>query len=93
MGSALQSMLVVEPSPDTFVDAVVDEHGNAVIPAAKLPERLPAGSHIRVRLEPAVAPRHSVEGVLPDLPDLSWEDFGAASRLATKEAEEGRRAS
>lgn len=85
---------VVEPGADpAVVEAVVDDEGNAVIPAEQLPERLPAGTHLRVHLEPVVASRRSVEGLLPDLPELSWEDFEAASRLAVRDAEGGRRAS
>ena len=75
------------------VVAIVDDDGNAVIPASQFPERLPAGTHVRVRVEPVAAPRRSVEGTLPDLPELSWEDFEAASRLSTRDAESGRRAS
>jgi len=82
---------VVEPRTDgAIVEAVVDDDGNAVIPASQLPERLPAGTHVRVHLEPVVASRRSVEGLLPDLPELRWEDFEAASRLATRDAEAGR---
>jgi hypothetical protein len=75
------------------VDAIVDDDGNAVIPAAQFPERLPAGTHVRVRVEPVLAARRSIEGTLPDLPELSWEDFEAASRLAAQDAESGRQAS
>jgi hypothetical protein len=75
------------------LDAVVDDDGNAVIPAARFPERLPAGTQVRVWVEPLIARRRSVEGTLPDLPELSWEDFEAASRLSIRDAESGRRAS
>ncbi len=85
---------MMEPVRDApVVDAIVDGEGNAAIPAGELPERLPAGTHLRVRLEPAIVARRSVEGALPDLPELSWEDFEAASRLATQDAESGRQAS
>jgi hypothetical protein len=85
---------VVEPGADPpAVEAVVDDEGNAVIPAEQLPERLPAGTHLRVHLEAVVASRRSVERLLSNLPELSWEDFEAASRLAVKDAEGGRRAS
>jgi hypothetical protein len=85
---------VVEPlRAEPVVDAIIDDEGNAVIPAGELPERLPAGTHVRVRLEPAVSARRPVEGSLPDLPELSWEDFEAASRLAAQGAESGRHAS
>lgn len=79
-----------EPS---VVDAIVDDEGNAVILAGDLPERLPAGTHVRVRVERVFAARRSIEGALPDLPELTWEDFEAASRLAAQDAESGRQAS
>jgi hypothetical protein len=75
------------------VDAIVDVDGNAVIAAAQFPRRLPAGTHVGVGVAPVAATRRSVEGTLPDLPDLSWEDFEAASRLSTRDAESGRRVS
>jgi hypothetical protein len=85
---------VIEPGADpTVVEAVVDDEGNVVISAGQLPERLPAGTHLRLHLEPVVASRRPVEGVLPGLPQLAWEDFEAASRLAVRDAEGDRRAS
>jgi hypothetical protein len=82
---------VVEPGVDpAVVEAVVDDEGNAFIPAEQFPERLPAGTHVRLHLELVTASRRAVEGLLPDLPELSWEEFESASRLAVRDAEAGR---
>ena len=82
---------VVEPGVDpAVVEAVVDDEGNAFIPAEQFPERLPAGTHVRLHLELVTVSRRGVEGLLPDLPELSWEEFESASRLAVRNAEAGR---
>jgi hypothetical protein len=72
---------------------VIDENGNGVIPAQQLPGRLPAGTHFRVYVEPFETPRRPVEGLLPGLPELTWEEFETGSRLATQEAEASHRLS
>jgi hypothetical protein len=46
-----------------------------------------------VRVEQVFVVRRAIEGALPDLSELSWDDFEAASRLAAQDAESGRRAS
>jgi hypothetical protein len=74
---------------DPEAEAVIDEHGNGVIPADQIPGRPPAGTHLRVHVEPFGISRRSVEGLLPDLPEVSWEQFKAASRLAAQDAEAG----
>jgi hypothetical protein len=61
--------------------------GNGVIPAEQLAGPLPAGTHLRVHLEPVGTGRRSVEGLLPDLPEVTGEQFEAASRLAIRDAE------
>jgi len=77
------------------LDAVVDEDGNLVmpvVPAAQLPQRYPSGSQVAVDVVVPLAVRHKrlpVENVLPDLPDLSWDDFERASQAATADAERG----
>jgi hypothetical protein len=79
---------VLERSGDEpAIEAVIDEHGNAVILAEQLPRGLAPGTHLRVHVEePAARARRRIEGLLPDLPALSWEDFEAGSRLAVDEA-------
>lgn len=86
-------VVVSEPLTVAALDAIIDDEGNAVISVRQLPVRFPAGTHVRVWLEPVAAARGSIEGALPDLPDLSWEDFEAASHLAAREAEPGRQVS
>ncbi len=71
------------------VEAVIDEDGNGVIPAEQLPSRLPAGTHLRVYVEPFGTGGRSVEGLLPRLPEVTWEQFEEASRVASEEAEAG----
>jgi hypothetical protein len=80
---------VVEPSGnEPAIDAVIDENGNAIIPAERLPRKLPPGTHLRVHLEaPVEGVRRRIEGLLPNLPDLSWDDFEAGSRLAIKDVD------
>ena len=91
MSAAFYNWAVSEPGFDPAVfEAVVDDEGNAVISAGQFPERLPPGTHVRLHLELLAAPRRPVEGLLPDLPDLTWENFEAASRLAVQDAEAGR---
>ena len=77
------------------VVAVVDDDGDLVMPvvrAAQLPERYPSGSQVAVDVVVPLAVRPKrlpVENVLPDLPELSWEDFEQASQAATSDAERG----
>jgi hypothetical protein len=68
-----------------LLDAVVDSNGNLVVPADQLPVSLAPGQHAQLRL---VSPPDTLFGVLPELPDLSWEDFEETSRAvhATVEA-------
>lgn len=73
------------------VEAVVDDEGNTVIAAGQFRERLPSGTRVRVHVELVAPTRRPVEGLLPDLPELSWEKFLAASRLVIEDAEAGRR--
>jgi hypothetical protein len=40
------------------------------------------GAHLRVVGEPSLEHRTRFGGSLPDLPDLSWEDFERGSALA-----------
>jgi len=40
------------------------------------------GAHLRVVQEPATRTGGSFAGSLPNLPDLTWEDFEKASALA-----------
>ena len=80
---------MVEPSGnEPAIEAVIDEDGNAIIPAEQLPRKLPAGTHLRVHLDgPVEGVRRRIEGLLPNLPDLSWDDFERGSRLAIKDAD------
>ena len=77
------------------VDAVVDDDGNLVmpvVPAAQLPQRFPSGAQVAVDVVVPRSARHKrlpVENVIPDLPELSWEDFERASQAATADAERG----
>jgi hypothetical protein len=43
------------------------------------------GTHLRVVQTPATRSGGSIAGSLPDLPDLTWEDFERASRLARED--------
>jgi hypothetical protein len=83
--------VVQHRSEGSAVDAVIDEDGNGVIPAEQLPRRLPAGTHLRVYVETFGTRRRSVEGILPGLPEVSWEQFKDASQVATQEADAGHR--
>jgi hypothetical protein len=77
------------------VEAVVDDHGNLVmpvVPTERLARRYPSGSQVAVDVVVPVAAqpkRLPVENVLPDLPELSWDDFERASQAATADAERG----
>jgi hypothetical protein len=75
----------------SVAEAVIDQDGNGVIPAELLPARLPAGT--RVHLEPARTRRRSDEGLLPDLPEITWEQFESGSRDAIRDAEVDQRPS
>jgi hypothetical protein len=85
---------VLQPcEDDSDVEAIIDEGGNGIIPADQLPRHYPAGTHLRVRIGRRVAGRpRPVEGVLATLPELSWDDFEEASRLAIQDAEAAHRA-
>jgi hypothetical protein len=87
-GLAEYNRIVLERSGDEpMIEAVIDEHGNAIISAEQLPRGLAPGTHLRVHVEePVGRARRRIEGLLPNLPDLSWEDFEAGSRLAIDEA-------
>jgi len=71
------------------VDGVVDDDGNLVVPSSQLPGHLSPGTHVRLRLvsDGPSGDRRSIYGALPDLPDLTWEDFEKASRLAVADTE------
>ena len=84
---------MAQPSEaDSDVEAVIDARGNGIIAAEELPRRYPPGTHLRVHVGgPVGRRRRSIEGALPNLPELTWEDFEAASRLATEDAEAAHR--
>lgn len=64
-----------------IVELIVAEDGS--IPADQLtPLGIRAGSHLRVLREDPVTTSRTLRGVLPDLPDLTWDDFEVASRAA-----------
>jgi hypothetical protein len=56
------------------------------IPAAQL-KRLGVhpGAHLRVVETPAIPTGGSFAGSLPDFPELTWEDFERASKLARED--------
>lgn len=66
------------------LDGVADGNGNVVVPAAQLPEPIQPGQHVQLRL---VSTPSTLFGVLPGLPELSWEDFQEASRAAQADVE------
>jgi hypothetical protein len=68
-------------------EAVIDQDGNGVIPADQLPSRLPAGTHLRVHLDRVGGRGGSVEGMLPGLPEITWDQFESASRLVAGDTE------
>lgn len=73
----------VEPTAEK--ELVVAEDGS--IPAEQLARLgLRPGAHLRV-VEAATSSREStqLEGSLPDLPDLDWEDFERGSELAQRD--------
>jgi hypothetical protein len=56
------------------------------IPADELARLgLRAGAHLRVVQAGPAKPAKTLAGSLPDFPDLSWEDFVRASRLAQQD--------
>jgi hypothetical protein len=70
--------------------AVVDDDGNVVMPSDQLPTQLTPGTHVQLCLVTgAPVARRSLYGALPSLPELSWEDFERASRLAVADVEDG----
>lgn len=71
---------------DKVVEAVVDDDGNAVISSRQLPKLSP-GAHLQVHLHIEQVGHASLRGLLPNLPDLRWEDFEAASSAARAEVE------
>ena len=63
------------------VELVVAADGS--IPAEQLARLgLRPGTHLRVLAERSVQPPGTLGGSLPDLPELSWEDFERGSELA-----------
>jgi hypothetical protein len=73
----------MEPKPEK--ELVVAEDGS--IPAEQLaPLGLQPGAHLRV-VETTPPSDHpaELEGSLPDLPDLDWEDFERGSELARRD--------
>lgn len=71
---------------DKVVEAVVDDDGNAVISSRQLPNLSP-GAHLKVHLHIEQVGHASLRGLLPDLPDLTWEDFEAVSRATRADVE------
>lgn len=56
------------------------------IPADQLARLgLRPGTHLRVVAERSVRPPETLGGSLPDLPELSWEDFERGSELARRD--------
>jgi hypothetical protein len=71
----------VEPSAEK--ELVVADYGS--IPAEQLARLgLRPGAHLRVA-EAAAGEPGELEGLLPDLPDLDWEDFERGSELAQRD--------
>lgn len=72
-------MSALEPSAEK--ELVVAEDGS--IPADQLARLgLRPGAHLRVVEAPVSTESDELEGSLPDLPDLDWEDFERGSELA-----------
>ena len=66
-------------------ELVVADDGS--IPAEQLRDLgLGPGAHLRVVETSRKAPVRQLAGSLPDLPDISWDDFEQASELARKDA-------
>jgi hypothetical protein len=71
-------------NPDSR-ELVVADDGS--IPADQLRELgLRPGTHLRVVEATQGPPSGPLLGSLPDVPDLSWEDFERASELARRDA-------
>jgi hypothetical protein len=65
-------------------ELVVAEDGS--IPAEQLGRLgLRPGTHLRVIETTAPADVNEIEGSLPDLPELDWEDFERGSELARRD--------
>ena len=77
-------MRVVATNENTDHELVVAPDGS--IPAGQL-KRLGVGpgAHLRVVSTPATRAGGSFAGSLPNLPELTWEDFERASRLARED--------
>jgi hypothetical protein len=78
----MRSVGAVEPTAEK--ELVVADDGS--IPADQL-ERLglQPGAHLRVVEAPVSSQFGELEGSLPDLPDLDWEDFERGSELARRD--------
>lgn len=69
--------------PNTEKELVVADDGS--IPAEHLARLgLRPGAHLRV-VEAVAREPGELEGSLPDLPDLDWEDFERGSELAQRD--------
>lgn len=77
-------------TPPSSLEVAVAEDGSIQVPASEV-ARLGLGPGARLSLVPQPAPRvsrHSSWGVLAgELPDIAWEDFETASRMATADHE------
>ena len=77
-------MAVPAGSGEPLLDGVADSNGNIVVLADQFAEPVEPGKHVHLRL---VSTPASLFGLLPDLPELSWEDFEEASEAAISAAE------
>lgn len=77
-------MASLASADDPLLDGVADSNGNIVVPADQLTEPVQPGQHVHLRL---VSTPATLFGLLPNLPDLSWEDFEEASRAAIADVE------
>ena len=67
------------------LELVVSDDGS--IPAEQLAKLgVRPGAHLRVVATASTSPVSELDGSLPELPDLSWEDFEAGSELARRDA-------
>ena len=77
-------MASLASADEPLLDGVADINGNIVVPADQFTEPVQPGQHVHLRL---VSTPATLFGLLPNLPDLSWEDFKEASLAAIADVE------
>lgn len=71
---------------EQLFEAVVDAEGNAVISSRQLPKLAP-GAHLQVQVHLGHEAGTPLRGSLPNIADLTWEDFVEVSKAARADVE------